>query len=327
MQHLRPQHHRPQHLRPQHRRRVTATAAVLAVCVLAVLAALAGCGGPGSGATPTAAPSALRSGLPASGGPATGASDGRSWIVSGATLTRLLAADTAGRTTARNFDTPHAYVLTGAGDWAVPHGWSSTPTASFSSWTALQSAFARHTLDPRIRAVLYDNEHWSLTPAAEQADPAHYDQLAAQLVHQHHLLFIAAPATDLVKQLRPDATTGAFDTYLSLGLAGDIASSADVLDLQAQGAEDNPTLFASFVSAAAAQARRAHPGVVVLAGISTNPSGTPVTAAVIDRSARAVQADVDGYWLNDPAASPACPSCTGPFPRVALAAVSRLGGR
>ncbi|MEU9129954.1 hypothetical protein AB0D08_17900 [Kitasatospora sp. NPDC048540] len=248
-----------------------------------------------------------------------------SWIISGRTLGRLLAADPTGRTTARSFDTPDAYVLTGDGNWAVPDGWRSTPTASFDSYTALESALTGNRLDPRIRAVLYDNEHWPQTPAAEQADPVRYDRMAADLVHRHHLLFIAAPATDLVEALRPGTASGAFDTFLKLGLAGEIARDADVLDLQAQGAEDNPTLFASFVAAATAQARRANPRIKVLAGLSTNPSGRAVGAAQIDRAARAVRSTVDGYWLNDPAASAACPGCTGPYPRTALDTLRGLG--
>ncbi len=63
----------------------------------------------------------------------------------------------------------------------------------------------------------------------------------------------------------------------------------------------------------------------MLAGLSTNPSGRAVTAAVIDRAAESVTADVDGYWLNDPAPSAACAACAGPFPQVALAALRGLG--
>jgi hypothetical protein len=255
------------------------------------------------------------------------AATGPLWIISGSTLTRLRSGDATG-STAGLFDTPNAYVITGPQHWAVPDGWSCTPTASFTSYTALRSALNNGTLDPRIKAVLYDNEHWSLTPSAEQNDPAHYDQLAAQLVHRHHLLFLAAPATDLVNVLSPATAAGSghFQAFLNLGLAGAIARDADVLDLQAQGAEADPGLFASFVADAAAQARKANPNVKVLAGISTNPSGKTVTAAAIDQAAQAVRANVDGYWLNDPAASAACPACAGPYPQVALAALRGLGG-
>jgi cellulose synthase/poly-beta-1,6-N-acetylglucosamine synthase-like glycosyltransferase len=288
-----------------------------AVLLALALVSTAGC----AATTPSPGPTA------ASGtASATGSATGPLWIISGSTLTRLVSGDTGG-SAAKYFNTPNAYVLTGAQHWSIPDGWSSTPTASFTSYATLRSALNNGTLDPRIKAVLYDNEHWSLTPGAEQSNPAHYDQLAAQLVHRHHLLFLAAPATDLVNVLSPAtaAGNGHFQTFLDLGLAGDIARDADVIDIQAQGAEADTSLFASFVAGAAAQARKVNPNVKVLAGISTNPSGRTVTAAAIDHAAQAVRANVDGYWLNDPAASAACPACAGPYPQVALEALRGLG--
>ncbi|WP_042431318.1 hypothetical protein [Streptacidiphilus anmyonensis] len=292
-----------------------------AALLSALLALTAGCGA-GHGAGPPT-DSAAPTSAPTRGG-GNGGGDGPSWIVSGQTLARLLAVDRA--TATRAFDTPSTYVLTGSGAWSVPDGWRSTPTADFTSYGALRTALSAHRLDPRVRAVLYDNEHWSLTPAAEQADPARYDRLAGQLAHRHHLLFLAAPSTDLTGVLRPGATTagGTFDALLGTGLFGRIAPYADVLDLQGQGAEADPARFAAFVRAAAAQARAANPRLTVVAGISTNPSGQAVDAAAIERAARAVRSDVGGYWLNDPSAGTACPRCAGPFPEVALSVATAL---
>jgi hypothetical protein len=305
-------------------RRIAALALLLVLSAVAAYALLAdrpahpASHGAPSGSPPSAVPSGTSTGSGTGG-----AANGTWWIVSGSTLDSLVAADPA---TAKLLDTPNAYVLTGDAHWSVPDGWSSTPTASFTSYAALKSAFTRNSLDPRIRAVLYDNEHWSLTPQGEQADPAHYDQLAADLVHQHHLLFIAAPATDLVDKLSPQTPAGGkFDAFLQLGLLGRIAGYADLLDLQAQGAENDPTLFASFVKAATAQARAANPRLKVLAGISTNPSGAKTSATAIDRAADAVRPEVDGFWLNDPVHSPACDVCKGPLPQLTLAALRHLG--
>jgi len=290
------------------------------VALLALMCA-AGCSGKSSrGLRPsTSGAGPSRSGAAAAG---------TVWIVSGSALTRLRAADPDGAVTRAAFDSPDAFVVTSGSDWSVPAGWSSTPTASFTSYESLRSAIAGGTLDPRIKAVLYDNEHWDPTPILEQREPVHYDQLAAQLAHQHHLLFIATPAINLVNVLTPIAGSGAggnrYQAFLDLGLVGEIARTADVLDIQAQGAEADISLFSSFVQAAAAQARKANPGVKVLAGISTNASGNAATAAAMDQAAASVRKDVDGYWLNDPEASTACPTCVGPFPQVALAAVKGL---
>ncbi|RAG87546.1 hypothetical protein DN069_00695 [Streptacidiphilus pinicola] len=286
--------------------------AVLAL-VTGVLVALAGCAGVLGGGAAAASPGAA--GTVTSSGPA--------WIISGAELGRLVAENGAGAQ--RAFDHPSTYVLTSKASWGIPSGWSSTPTASFSSYAALQAAFAGHTVDPRIRAVLYDNEHWKLTPTNEQQDPVRYDRLAATLVHSHHLLFLASPATDLVKVLQPGATD-VYQAFLNLGLLRQIAPFTDVVDVQAQGSESDQAEFSRFVDAAAAQARQANAHLRVLAGISTNPNGRTVTAGQVENAARAVRPHVDGFWLNDPGPGPACGSCRGPFPAMALALAKDLAG-
>jgi hypothetical protein len=288
------------------------------------LAWTAGCSG-NPGANPVQ-PGSAQSSSAGSSTAAGGSAPETVWIIGGSTLTRLRSSDTSG-TLKKYFDTPNAYVVVAGMQWPIPPGWTSTPTASFTSYSALQSALEGGTLDPRIKAVLYDNEHWPQTPAAEQQDPAHYDQLAGQLAHQHHLQFIATPAVDLVSVLNPAVPSGGgrrYQSFLDTGLVGRIAASADVIDIQAQGAESNVSQFASFVDAAADQARKANPAIKVVAGISTNPSGTAVTADAMDQAAKAVRAHVDGYWLNDPAGSSYCPKCTGPYPQIALDALSGL---
>lgn len=288
----------------------------------AVLAVGSGCGG-GRPAAP--APTMSASGArPAAGG--------WTWIVSGATLARLLTLGSSGpATAAQEFDKPNAYILASPQDWSIPAGWTSTATADFTSYTTLRSALDNGTLDPRFKAVLYDDEDWSLTPADQQSDPGRYYQLAAQLVHRHHLLFLAAPATDLAEvfggaaETAPPGGGGRYQAFLGDGVISAAARYADVLDVQAQGSEADPALFASFVTQAAAQAHAANPAVEVLAGISTNPSGGQITAAAVDRAAQAAGPHVAGFWLNDPAASAACPRCAGPYPQLALATLVGLG--
>jgi hypothetical protein len=293
------------------------------VLALAWTAGCSGNSGPNPAASGPAQSNPASSPSAAPGGPASGTV----WIIGGSTLTRLQQSSDTSGALMKNFDTPNAYVVVTAKQWSIPAGWTSTPTASFTSYSALQSALDGGTLDPRIKAVLYDNEHWTQTPAAEQQDPAHYDQLAGRLAHQHHLQFIATPAVDLISVVNPAVPSGGgrrYQSFLDLGLAGQIAAYADVIDIQAQAAESNVGQFTSFVDAAADQARKANPAIKVVAGISTNPSGSAVTADAMDQAAKAVRAHVDGYWLNDPAASDYCPKCSGPYPQVALDALSGL---
>lgn len=113
-------------------------------------------------------------------------------------------------------------------------------------------------------------------------------------------------------------------SFLSLGLIGQAARSADAVDVQAQGLEGTAQ-YAAFVTAAATQARAASPNVVVPAGLSTNPDGRPIAPAVLTQDADAVRGDVDGYWLDIPSAGPACRRGTA-SPQVAVPWLERIPG-
>jgi hypothetical protein len=190
-------------------------------------------------------------------------------------------------------------------------------TVTFTSYRTMERRLAAPGLPAGTSAVLYDNEHWAATPVAEQRDPAEYEELAAKLAHAHHLLFISTPAVDLTDVLAP-ARSDHYGAYLRLGLSASAAKYANVIDIQAQGSETSLSTFTSFVKEAAAQARRANPHVIVLAGISTNPSGQDVSSAQLTAAYNATRADVDGYWLNVPAQGAACPKCGTPRPEAAV---------
>jgi hypothetical protein len=190
-------------------------------------------------------------------------------------------------------------------------------TVSFTSYAALRTALTVGALPPGTRAVLYDNEHWPLTPVGEQQNPAKYEALAASLAHAHHLLFISTPAVTLTDVLAPKAANR-YAAYLKLGLVTSAARYADAVDIQAQGTEANLTAYVAFVRAAVAQARAANRHVLVFAGISTNPDGQRVTSAQFTAAVDAVRRYINGFWLNIPGGGPACPSCGTPQPQIAL---------
>jgi hypothetical protein len=200
---------------------------------------------------------------------------------------------------------------------ALPVSWKAIPTRTFTSYGALQKAFATGAIGPDVKAILYDNEAWQFTPMEEQTNFGDYSQRVAQLVHAHGLLLINAPAVDLVRNLA-SASEKRYDAYIRLGIARDGAKDADVFEIQAQGSEMATARFAEFVSAAAGQARQANPKVLVLAGISTNPSGRNVSADQIVRAIDATRGVVDGYWFNVPAPSDYCPQCNAFRPDLAL---------
>jgi len=215
------------------------------------------------------------------------------------------------------FGNDRTYLIRGLTQTAAAPVSGALRTVSFTSYQAMERQFAGPGLPAGTRAVLYDNEDWSFTPVDEQRDPAKYEELAASLVHAHHLLFITAPAVDLTDVLAPGQSDH-YATYLRLGLAASAARYADVIDIQAQGSEISLNTFTSFVKAAAAQARSANRHVTVLAGLSTNPSGQHVTSGQLIAAYNAARTDVDGYWLNIPSGGPYCPKCGTPQPQVAV---------
>lgn len=209
---------------------------------------------------------------------------------------------------------------------AIPPAWKAVPYASFKSVGELARALRAGPLGD-LEGVMYDNEAWALTPPEEQRHPARYTKLAAGLAHGRRLLFLAAPAVDLVNVLMPGngAQNRRYDAYLSLRLAA-AARYADVFAIQAQSAERDTRLYADFVRRAAAQARRANPEVLVLAGISTNPNGQRVAAKDLLGAIAATRGTVDGYWLNVPRPGMHCPNCSEFRPDIAIDVLSALAG-
>ncbi len=243
------------------------------------------------------------------------------WIITANALKQINRLDPAAAQAA--FDNASTYVIRGQKGAGVPSGWSSVLVASYKSYAQLQSDLAQGLVPAGVRGVLYDTEAWSLTPANEQLDPRHYIGLVAQLCHQHGLLLIAAPAVDLVKVLQPGAPDR-YQAYLNLGLAA-AATSADVVEIQAQSLEADAAAYGRFVTSAARQAQQAGGShVLVLAGLSTGPTGHVVDSAQLTAAAATAQGVVNGYWLNVPGHSAECPTCTQPRPDLAVSFLRSL---
>jgi hypothetical protein len=209
----------------------------------------------------------------------------------------------------------------------VPPSWNAIPIISFKSFGAIRDALQMGAIGPEIRGIMYDYEKWQFTPEEEQRNAAGYVKQAADLVHARGLLFLAAPAVNLVTVMAPAEDRKRLgDTYLRLGIAAGAARYADVFDIQAQRFEYDTDLYAKFVRQAAAQARRANPNVMVLAGVSTQPFGPRVTADDIFRAIAATRDVVDGYWFNIPKPSAYSPHATEFRPDIAIEVLRRLAG-
>jgi hypothetical protein len=200
-------------------------------------------------------------------------------------------------------------------------GFDAAVTVTFPSLAALSHAVTAGRLPADTRAVLYDPEAWSFTPAAEQRDPVQAARRAADLARAHGLQLIVAPALNLTAVLARGSAAPRWRQFLDLQLAARTAKVADIIELQAQSLERDPGTYATFVREAAAQARAANPSVTVLAGLSTNPPGAVVASDQLVDAIRASRSSVDGYWLNVPGPGPRCPTCNQKRPDVGIEAL------
>ena len=286
--------------------RARAWAAATAVLAAAALGVLAGCMSQGSGAG--SSPGAIT--LPRGG---------IIWLLSRGALGEILA-DPAVRA---GLDGSRIYEILQPGQEPLP-GVDAAPVVAFPSATEMDRVLSSGGLPAGTRAVLYDPEAWSFTPAAEQRDPVQAATRAAGLAHARGLELIVAPALNLAPVLAPGRTTPRWQQFLDLRLAAKLAKVADMIELQAQSLERDSATYAAFVREAAGQARAAHPGITVLAGLSTNPPGAVVASQQLVAAIRASRPAVDGYWLNIPSPGPRCPTCNEKRPDVGIAALQAV---
>jgi len=282
---------------------VSRPARAAAIVAVAVTALVAGC--------TTRGPAGHAGPVPA------GLSPGRAtWLLTRSALAQLVTDPVVrgelGRST--------VYEILQPGQAPLP-GVAATPVVTFPAVTELGAALAAGRLPAGTRAVLYDPEAWSFTPADEQRDPVAAAARAAQLAHAHGLRLIVAPALNLTTVLAPGGSAPRWRQFLDLRLAARMAKVADVIELQAQSLERSPATYATFVREAAGQARAAEPGVTVLAGLSTNPPGPVVGSDQVAAAIRVSWASVHGYWLNIPGPGPRCPTCHPARPDVGIAAL------
>jgi hypothetical protein len=182
----------------------------------------------------------------------------------------------------------------------VPDGHAAIPTGRYASYADFLYDLNRGRIDPAIKAVLYDPEHWEETPLNEQKDPFTYMQLFSWAAHLRGYRVITTPARDLMGvpggacvARRGEAYSTAF---VRCNIAGAAARYADITEVQAQGLQTEPGPYAALVRWTAAQARAANPSIVFLSGLSTRLA--PVSAGQLFSASRAIEGVVDGFYLS-----------------------------
>jgi hypothetical protein len=223
------------------------------------------------------------------------------WVISASDLTHLRTA--APVVSAHFFNTPRTFV-TGAGSAALTTLGLPTavPSQSFASAGALIGAVDAGRLRPGTRAVAYTAGRSRSTPIVEQRHLARFYRLAGQTAHGHGLLFIAAPAANLALVHAPHARASRQDAaFLRQRIAAQAAPYADVYVAETRTAATSQAAYGAFISAASAQAARAHPGIELLAGLSAGPPRQRVTSATLLHAYLRTRLVVSGYGFSDPA--------------------------
>jgi hypothetical protein len=259
--------------------------------------------------------------VPSSTGPAsTPVTADPAWFVTRAAL-KMLVADKATRDRLLG---GQVYEILKPGQELLA-GIPARPVITFTSASTLKQAVTSGQIPSGTYGVMYDPEAWDLTPQDEQRDPVSAAASAASVAHAHGLRFIVAPALNLTTVLSPGSGAQRWRQFLDLNLAAQFAQNADIVELQAQSLERDATTYTTFVREAAAQATAARPGVVVVAGLSTNPPGSTVSSANLVDAIAATRSLVTGYWLNIPGQGAQCPTCGPTNPAVAIAALREVG--
>lgn len=252
-------------------------------------------------------------------------STGTHWLIAASAISKL--DEAAGwAAVARYLDGPQTTIITGPAIPASLAGWRVTFALDTKSLQEIRTGVTG-ALSPRISMILYDPEHWSFTPAAQQAAVGAATRTAASMAHRAGRELIAAPATNLAEPAAAGESTSTANAFIQTGDLEKVAASANWVEIQAQGLERNPARYAAYIGAALRQIRLGNPSAVVYAGLSTNPSGPAVDAAELVDDVRLTSSEVSGYWLNIPSPGAACPQCGQPQPQIAIDVLQRLAGR
>lgn len=183
---------------------------------------------------------------------------------------------------------------------APPSTWSVIYFKKYASYESFQSDVnTPGKIQKEAKVVVYDNESWSFTPAAEQADPVGYAKRFADLAHANGFQFANTPAEDLMQQFFPGKNK--YLAFVSYGYAAQVAPSCDYYQIQGQQIENDTTgdstnpSFDWFTKQVTGQALAANPKVVVLGGVVAK-SG--YTSTDIVHAVDSTIGAVSGHWLN-----------------------------
>ena len=215
------------------------------------------------------------------------------WVVTSGTAFRVTYA--APGLAASLFDPTRSVVL------GFPIG-GGTPTAmAWASEAKFESDILAGSIPTQVDTVMYDPENWPSTPRAERVDPVAAMRAFSASARALGYRVIITPHPSLVTVAGGRCTVepgeAIEDAYVRCDIAGQAARVADIVETQAQMLETDPAAYRKFVSATATQARAANPKVLVLSGLSTTYTDSPV---VLYNAWASVDDVVDGHYVSAP---------------------------
>jgi hypothetical protein len=221
-----------------------------------------------------------------------GAAASQVWVVTTGTVRTLSAG--APRISARLFGSSQAVVL-GFPDNGHPRALSWADESVFEEW------IRKDWIPKTVTTVMYDPENWPSTPPGERDDPVGAMRAFSTIARAHGWRVVLTPSPSLVTVPGGVCTVAPNESiesaYVRCDIAGQAAMLADVVETQAQHLETDPFAYRSFVAATAEQARAANPNILVVSGLSTNFTESPV---VLYSAWRSVRDLVDGHYLAIP---------------------------
>ncbi|HVD37581.1 MAG TPA: hypothetical protein VNC15_01980, partial [Solirubrobacterales bacterium] len=207
----------------------------------------------------------------------------------------------------RFFDNSATFVVGSPGEQdAVPRGYRSIPTVSYSSLHRFEADIHRGAIDPRVAAVIYDPEAWAQTPRREREAPVAAMRRFTQLTARWGYGPILAPGRDLALSgggCEKRAGERLDQAYLRCGLTRG-AEDAEMFIVQAAPVELSLDHLHALLRGAKRQLEHRDPEVRVMASLSTKPPGVERGVWPIDlvRAADLELRHFPGIMLNVAAA-------------------------
>ena len=218
------------------------------------------------------------------------------WATDASSIQNMQAVDA--QTTQLVLDQPGNYISGPA------LGWQATSVRAYASATAFMTDVTQGRIPVGTTTLLYDPEQWAATPLNEQQQPSVFMAQFAQQAKAQGYSSIITPALNLMNVAGAEcaAQTGEAieDAFIRCNIAGK-AAVGDVVDIQWQRLESDPTRYATYAATSAGQARAVHSQVIFLTQLTTRTfttQATPTTGCLMFAAYSAARTSVQGFWLH-----------------------------